>query len=140
MSKLSTLVFVLVLSTNVGAIDSISRHCLQCHSGEIGQDIAINSKMSGAFASHGRGEHAVGIAYSQVYRQQPQIYHPTHRVAAKLPLFNGRISCISCHQQKTAKPISTDSFLSGLKPVCTSSDKLTVGTKQSDLCMTCHNM
>lgn len=103
--------------------------CLRCHDGTVASDAAPRAKASrpanrqhpGAFtAGHDTSEHPVGVPYPAFGKG----YHPAPSVTAKgVPLPNGRVECVSCHDPHNEAGVE---------------HMLVTSNARSALCLTCH--
>ncbi len=88
--------------------DFMTERCISCHDGSV----SGNQVMS----------HPVGIDYRRIAAQRPNDYHPVSWVETSIPLVDGRVSCISCHQLKRRA--------GGMQPVA-----LVTGRNTPDVCL-----
>jgi predicted CXXCH cytochrome family protein len=103
--------------------------CLRCHDGTIASNTApraekrrpVNRRHPGAFTSaHETSEHPVGVRYPQFGKG----YKPASTVLAKgLPLPEGRVECVSCHDPHNEAGVE---------------HMLVTSNARSRLCLTCH--
>lgn len=102
--------------------------CLGCHDGTIGTSTigsshALLSGVRDGFSAHGDfpwTDHPIGIPYPT----KPKEYRPSVFVEKqKVPLPQGRVECISCHDPHN---------------VAGNADMLWVSNRRSALCLTCH--
>ena len=133
-----------VISHNVGlsGLDRVSSTCLQCHSGETASDIMVgNARASRGFNSHLNASHPVGMLYQDHYMKAPQIYKRPEQVSRNIPLVDGKVSCASCHKHKQGLTLaSSHRSQRDNNANCIASKELTVGPRQTDLCMACHDI
>jgi len=107
------------------APDRMTENCLHCHDG------SITSKVS---------SHPVGIYYDDYVRQHPNDYRSIAYQGSGIPLVNGKVSCISCHQLKQAPAqfATNGSMLPAGQDVCASTKQLNTGFGNRGLCLACH--
>ncbi len=83
------------------ALDSTSLMCLSCHDGLSASDVftATHATRLGAqfgtspFQAFGQGGHPIGVRYPIAHQR----YHAPAVVGQSLPLPEGRVQCVSCH-------------------------------------------
>ncbi len=135
-------------------LDVSSAQCMKCHNSKDSGHITVKHADSPMqFTASGlQTNHPVGMHYGNYALNQPASFRSRATLNPKIMLAGGRVTCISCHEQKE-KDVSTANAartygnvlaasggsLSGLD-MCTSKKTLTVGPKTSDLCMSCHTM
>jgi len=110
----------------VPALDKHSRECLTCHDGVNAIESANASpwhRLRGDFGNEGKN-HPVGMEYRATGRPSYMSpLRPAYLLPDEVPLPEGKVSCISCHD------------LFGDTPYL-----LTVPIEGSQLCLTCHAM
>lgn len=105
-------------SSGGGLLDEYSVECLSCHDGVISKMGAVDVH-SGEF-KHGIGlSHPVGVEYPQMSFKND--YVPVSALPPEVPLFQGKIGCLTCHSPYGGKK----SFL-------------VEENRRSTLCLTCH--
>ncbi len=118
----------------VGMLDDGSRLCLSCHDGAIAPAISmpehmqITSQIGRSVSEVGRpkylmGSHPVGVRYDA--RKAALVRQPGLRAGVEIPLPDGRIQCVSCHD-----PHGTTGH----------ENLLVVSNRRSELCLTCHQL
>ena len=137
-------------------LDDIAQGCMQCHNGSRAAHIALKSAGTPMqFSSDGvQSNHPVGMSYDRYASAKSHQYVPRFALDPNVVLVDGNVTCISCHRLKDstaasvvdqsgniiqANWIETD----GAEPdpeSCSASAELTVGPKEHDLCLACHNM
>ncbi len=120
-------------------LDAITRGCMECHNGEGGAShIILKSadrplQIVGALSAN----HPVGMDYNVLAYREPHSYQSTGSLDPRVLLVDGKVGCVSCHQlrvgefQKLASVQMNNSR-------CSASGQLTVGPKETDLCLSCH--
>jgi predicted CXXCH cytochrome family protein len=108
-----------------GFVDSASRRCLECHDG-VSASEALNA--DGSMHTFSMGDvganHPIGVRYPSASRNGSGTrYRPATLLPRTVPLPDGRVSCISCHNL-----YSTEQY------------RLTVPIEGSELCFTCHDI
>lgn len=103
--------------------------CLRCHDGTVASSTgtgvvsggSINKQHPGAFTpAHEKSDHPVGVKYPAFGKG----YHAQTSVVAKgVPLPDGRVECVSCHDPHNE---------AGVKHM------LVISNVRSALCLTCH--
>jgi hypothetical protein len=135
-------------------LDAISAECMQCHSGRNSGHIVVKSADSAMqFTASGRqSNHPINMKYDDYATNDPNSYRPRSLLDPNISLVNGKVMCISCHQQKNNKAstqygfgfnkeLSSGSFIPvSTKAACTSKKTLTVGPRMTDLCLACHTI
>jgi hypothetical protein len=74
--------------------------------------------------------------------KDPQGYRSRAALHPNIRLVEGQVSCISCHQTRTDRTVAAagDVHLELTNTsTCTATKELTVGRRDRDLCMVCHN-
>ena len=131
-------------------LDQASEGCIQCHNGRDSGHIVVKSAQSPMqFTASGRqSNHPIAMDYDRYVMEQPGSYRPRSQVDPNIRFAGGRVSCISCHLPREGTggfvpgPDTSPGFLRvSHKTVsvddCTS-DKLAVGPRVTDLCLSCH--
>jgi predicted CXXCH cytochrome family protein len=75
-------------------LDPYSVQCMDCHISR--GDVAVDTSM---IARHGSQNHPVGRKYSEAAKFGG--LKPEAQVSSKIPLPNGMVSCVSCHETYT---------------------------------------
>lgn len=110
-------------------IDTMSRNCLSCHDGSIGQSIKINAgqwRHSTNLMDHDAGGmHPIGMIYGDIERNNPKaMLKSLDKIDKRIRFFEGgKLGCGSCHD-----------------PYSTIPKKLVIEDVQSKLCFACHKM
>lgn len=137
--------------------DNVTSGCMECHNGEGASHVTAKSASSAMqFMSSGaQVNHPIGMIYGDYVNRMPGQYKSPAMMNKNINFVDGMVACTSCHLPKSqehavrAETISFASFNGNgsavsnavsAQGICTSSKNLTVGPKQSDLCMACHNM
>lgn len=135
-------------------LDTASAECMQCHNGSNSSHIVVKSASSVMqFTVSGRqSNHPIGMRYDEYAASDPNSYRARGLLDPNINFVNGRVMCVSCHEQKNNREsalfgydsystLSTASLVSvSTRAACTVKKKLTVGPKISDLCMSCHTV
>lgn len=122
-------------------LDPISVRCLGCHNGSKG--VRINVK-SADQPLQIRGfqtvNHPMGMVYEDYAGRDPFGYHPQAAVEDTIPLIEGKVGCSSCHKLKPSRLQHPPQIQQTAQnsPSCLASSELTVGPRETDLCLTCH--
>lgn len=119
-------------------LDSFARGCMECHNGDAASHITVKSanapmQISGMMNVN----HPVGMNYNEHASRKPRGYQSSASLDPNILLVDGRVSCVSCHQLKVDEPQQMASAQIG-NSNCSSSSQLTVGPKETDLCLSCH--
>lgn len=97
-------------------LDKFSVECLSCHDGTLSKSPQVEVKQG--VWKHGIGmSHPIGAAYPR-----SMDYTPAESLPEEIPLFDGRIGCLSCHEIYNPKD-----------------RMLAMDNNKSNLCLTCHN-
>ena len=123
--------------------DAATKRCLNCHDGD--KAIPIVAKDANApmqFRGRQTINHPVGMRYGDYAQKVKARLRPQGSLDEKIKLVNGRVSCISCHMlreatadgevQTYARSIELDR--------CTAGSDLTMGSRETDLCLGCHDI
>lgn len=117
---------------------SLSYQCISCHDGSVGQKIMLKSADTPLkFTGHINTDHPVGMRYSEYAQREPRSYVNPTRLDNRIRLENGEVTCISCHQTN----VNQVTTVTGQIPVdidCMATGALTVTSKRTGLCMSCH--
>ena len=129
-------------SSRAPALDTSARGCLQCHDGLRAAHIAVRTSGS---ALQIRGSqtlnHPVGMVYERSVMKDPQGYKSRAALHPNVRLVEGQVSCVSCHQTRGEVSANThpEPRLEFAANTCTATKELTVGHRDRELCMACHN-
>jgi len=86
--------------------------------------------------------HPVGMRYDYYSMLRPGEYQPKSLLNPAIRLVDGRVTCLSCHALKEKKKTRSVMRAAGESLYamndCTASGELTVGPRETDLCMGCH--
>ena len=131
-------------------LDKIAQGCVQCHDGARATHITIKDAetppqlaISGAQVNH-----PVGMYYDDYATAMTGRYTPRFSLDPNIVLVNGKVTCISCHRLKETATSDSVAELrwDEVQPVpidaeyCSASEQLTVGPRETDLCLACHSM
>lgn len=127
--------------------DRIVQGCTQCHDGSRAAHIAVkDAEMPLQYSSSGvQINHPIGMDYDYYAARKNGSYKPRHSLDPNIILIDGRVTCVSCHRLKGTARSDTLFEWRGIKTVtsvannCSASKRLTVGPRQTDLCLACHN-
>ena len=119
-------------------LDSFARGCMECHNGVGASHIAVKDARSPLQISGSMNvNHPVGMDYDEHANRKPRGYRSSASLDPNIVLVGGRVSCVSCHQLKEDEPQQIVTAQIGHSN-CTASSQLTVGPKETDLCLSCH--
>lgn len=131
-------------------LDAGAKACLQCHDGTGATHITFKDAAAPMqFSKFGvQTNHPVGMNYDYYALASPGSYTPRHLLDPNITLVAGRVTCVSCHQIKAANPTARSYKVASINlqsvgvgtENCSVSSELTVGPRQTDLCLACHNM
>ncbi|WP_456378702.1 hypothetical protein [Thiolapillus sp.] len=120
-------------------LDAITRGCMECHNGEGGAShIALKSadtpmQIVGALSAN----HPVGMDYNVLAYREPYSYQPGASLDPRILLVDGKVGCVSCHQLRMGEFQKLASVQMD-RSRCSASGQLTVGPRETDLCLSCH--
>ena len=128
---------------STSGLDTSARACLQCHDGSRATHVSARSA-GGPLEIRGSQtlNHPIGMIYDQSAMKDPQGYKSRTALNPNIRLVEGQVSCISCHQTRTDMTLAAAGDAPIQVPnasVCTATKELTVGRRDRDLCMACHN-
>ena len=123
---------VLVTKAESVNLDTASAECMQCHNGRNSSHIVVKSASSAMqFTVSGRqSNHPIGMKYDEFAASDPNSYRPRALLDPNISFVNGRVMCVSCHEQKNNRKkisngynsyagLSTASFVSvSTQPAC----------------------
>ena len=120
-------------------LDAITRGCMECHNGEGGAShIALKSadmptQIMGSLSAN----HPVGMDYNALAYREPYSYQSTASLDPRVLLVDGKVGCVSCHQLRMGEFQKLASVQMN-RSRCSASGQLTVGPRETDLCLSCH--
>jgi hypothetical protein len=124
-------------------LDASARACLQCHDGSHAPPVAGRAAGSPLQIRGSQTlNHPIGMVYDQSVMRDPQGYKSRAALHPNIRFVDGQVSCVSCHQTRTDLTLAA---ASDVKPqltnasTCTATKELTVGRRDRDLCLACHN-
>jgi mono/diheme cytochrome c family protein len=124
-------------------LDHGARSCLACHDGARATHIAVRAAGSPLEIRGSKTlNHPVGMPYDRSVMKDPQGYKPRAALPPAIRLVDGQVSCVSCHQTRTDLTLAAtaDARVELANPsVCTATKELTMGRRDRDLCLACHN-
>jgi len=131
-------------------LDGVAQACLQCHNGVNDTHFTVkNANTPIQFSNSGmQVNHPVGMYYDDYAATGSRNYTPRVSLDPSVVLVDGNVTCVSCHRLKDTP--GSDSLaamrwdenqptLAGTNS-CSASAELTVGPRQTDLCLACHSM
>jgi hypothetical protein len=130
--------------------DGIAQGCMRCHDGSRAGHITVkdaNAPMQ--FSSSGlQVNHPVGMNYDEFATTKAGNYTPRFSLDSNIILVDGKVTCVSCHRLKETE--ESDNFFEARwdenrsaregTENCSSTRDLTVGPRETDLCLACHSM
>jgi len=126
------------VSTDTGMLDPVSTSCLGCHDGARAKYVGIETQDTIAGSGFGRRNHPVGLLYDTAVARDPGGLNPRATLHPAIKLVDGRLSCVSCHQQKTEPVrVAANAPLAGAD-LCTATKELILGPGDRRLCLACH--
>jgi cytochrome c peroxidase len=119
-------------------LDSIAQGCMECHNGGVASHITVkNANAPLQISGMMNVNHPVGMDYNEHAYRKPRSYQSSVSLDPNIRLVDGRVSCVSCHQLKDDEPQQMAAVQIG-NYNCSASSQLTVGPKETDLCLSCH--
>lgn len=109
-----------------GVLDTRTRQCLSCHDGVSAPESTNTTPWARSLGNMGdkRRNHPIGVQYRDLGRPKDlSPLRPASLLPREVALPNGKVGCLSCHNL-----FAGGEYL------------LTVPTKGSELCLTCHDM
>ena len=124
-------------------LDTSAQGCLQCHDGSRAAHVTVRASGSPLQIRGSQTlNHPVGMVYERAVMKDPQGYKSRAALHPNVRLVEGQVSCVSCHQTRTDLTLAAaaDMPIELASPsTCTATKELTVGRRDRDLCMACHN-
>ena len=126
-----------------------SQQCMACHDGSGGKVIALKHAESAMrYSGNHNVDHPVGMDYASYAYRYPVEYVAPERLDRRIVLEQGQVTCLSCHETKTPEQIQQDYLIQvnhsatdfAVQGNCTATNRLTTGTQQTTLCLSCHAM
>lgn len=105
------------------SVDPVSAECLSCHDGSIGSrsDVGVGYwRHSIDFIQQDRGIHPIGVNYRMAALRNTKL-RPPEMLPSEIKLVDGKVSCISCHDPYSSRPM-----------------QLSMDNRGSRLCGSCH--
>jgi hypothetical protein len=138
------------LKEHQSELDDVAQACVECHNGVRATHITVKDADSPMqFSSSGmQVNHPVGMNYDYYAAMSTHLYTPSLLLDSSITLVEGMVTCVSCHRLKTAEASHRlsaarwDENHSALADTeaCNASGELTVGPRETDLCLACHSM
>ncbi len=101
-----------------------SAYCLSCHDGMIASDSSVSGPIEFSISRRPIGNsHPVDINYKESYLNKSFKLESPFQLDPKIKLDNGKISCLTCHDENSDKK-----------------HYLVVDNRGSKLCFSCHNL
>jgi hypothetical protein len=131
-------------------LDRIAQTCIECHNrAETSHFTVKHADTPLQFSNSGmQVNHPVGMNYEFYATKKAHKYIPRLSLDSNIILVDGKVTCVSCHQLKNVERV--DSFVASRWDVgqsvpansknCNASQELTMGPRETDLCLACHNM
>ncbi|MEE8428790.1 MAG: hypothetical protein V3S33_04745 [Gammaproteobacteria bacterium] len=116
--------------------------CMGCHNGVKATNITVkDAEVPMQVRGFQTVNHPVGMYYDDYAQKDPLGYKPRSSLAQEIQLVDDKVTCIACHRLRTDEPqqlalVQVDQ--EGRDESCTALKQLTVGSKESDLCLACH--
>jgi len=130
-------------NSRASGLDTSARACLQCHDGSRATHVSARSA-GGPLEVRGSQtlNHPIGMVYDQSAMKDPQGYKSRTALHPNVRLVDGQVSCVSCHQTRTDLTVAAAGDVQlelTNASTCTATKELTVGRRDRELCMACHN-
>ncbi len=104
-------------------VDAVSGMCLSCHDGSVGSLTKVGMgywRHSEDFFQQDAGLHPIGVDYRKATSLDRSL-RPISSLDPRIKLVNGKVSCISCHDPYSTRPMM-----------------LVMSNRGSRLCLECH--
>lgn len=119
-------------------LDAVARGCMECHNGVGASHITVkNARSPLQISGMMNVNHPVGMDYNEHAYRKPRSYQSSASLDSNILLVDGRVSCVSCHQLKVDEEQQVAIAQIG-NSNCSASSQLTVGPRETDLCLSCH--
>ena len=105
--------------------------CLACHDGTRARHVIARQRGELQNTDGMTVNHPVGMDYEQHVLERPTRLRPARTLPEAVRLVDGRVACVSCHREKPVHPGPRG---------CLVTKELTVGPRETDLCLACHAM
>jgi len=127
-------------------LDWSAAACLACHNGTRARHVTVTGAGSGtSYGEFGSTNHPIGMRYADFALRDPRGYRPLGALDPEIRLVGGEVTCITCHRLNTDDGNLRSGFIKsawnangGDEPRHPVSGELTVGPRETDLCMACH--
>ncbi len=89
-------------------------------------------------------DHPVGMDYASYAYRDPVVYVPPEQLDERIVLEDGEVTCLSCHETKSREPVEPGYWVKVKSPAsdpnqgCSATGRLTTGSNQTTLCLSCH--
>jgi len=119
--------------------DSTTEACMGCHDASHTRPIAIRHAGDPLQTRGYRTiNHPMEMRYTSYALDQPRKYRSPATLPATLRLPNGRVTCLTCHRLRAEDAATNET--ANVASTCLADPALTVGPRETDLCLACHLM
>ncbi|NOY53642.1 MAG: hypothetical protein GXP58_08480 [Deltaproteobacteria bacterium] len=124
----------------------VSAQCIACHDGATASLIVVREVGTPIqYRGHQTVNHPIGMSYDRYALAKPNHYTPSDALPQDVRLEEGKVTCISCHKLRPGvldpERIVDAEFSDNAADGCLAEwGSLTVGPRETDLCLACHVM
>ncbi|MEK6776811.1 MAG: hypothetical protein AABY87_08030 [bacterium] len=122
-------------------LDQVAEGCMGCHNGITATHITIkNAEAPLQIRGIQTVNHPVGMSYDNYALKNPSGFRPRSTLPSSIRMVDGKVTCLSCHRvgEERTEVLTDSRYDERRNGGCTASNILTVGPRETDLCMACH--